>query len=274
MHEVKQLGYLPGYSGDSRYGFTRKFHQKVAVSFDVIETDASADFKILVQCEPPKLYIDFKNMVYTHHKNFDLILAYDPRLLELPNAQEFVPVGAWVDDIDICKTDQISYLMSSKVWTDEHRMRFQILREVEGRSQVGAFEFYMHRSPPAVPNKNSFFVNAKFHIVCENQIMNNIFSEKLLDCFKTFTVPIYYGCVNIEKYFDPLGILKFNTIDEFKHIINTVTPETYTAMLPHVIENHRLASPYWQQNVYQRIEDIIEKHTNVALEQTNNHQLL
>jgi len=270
MYSIKQIGYLPGYSGDPRYGFSQQFDRQVSVSFDVIETDPSADYRVLVQCEPPKLYRDFKDMVYQHHKNFDLVLAYDPRLLELPNAQEFVPVGTWVDSIDVQKTNQISYLMSSKIWTDEHRMRFQILRTVEGKTKLGAFDFLMHRSPPMTADKNQFFVNAKFHIVCENQVMPNMFSEKLLDCFKTYTVPIYYGCVNIEKYFNTAGIIKFDTVDEFDHIINTITPATYDTMLSHLLDNYTRARPYWEQNIYQRIENMIEKHMNLALSQTNN----
>lgn len=269
-HNIKQLGYLPGYSGDSRYGFTKQFDQRVAVSFDVVETDFSADYRVLVQCEPPVLYTAFKDMVYQNYKNFDLVLTYDPRLLELPNAQEFVPVSAWVDNIDVKKTDQISYLMSSKIWTGDHRMRFQILREVEGKNKLGSFDFLMHRSPPMLPNKNDFFVNAKFHIVCENQVMPNMFSEKLLDCFKTCTVPIYYGCINIEKYFNTQGIIRFNTIDEFKYIVDTITPDTYNEMLAHVFDNYIRAKPYYK-TIYQRIEDTIEKYMNLALAQTNNH---
>jgi hypothetical protein len=270
MHDITQLGYLPGYCGDPRYKFTKQFDQRVAVSFDVVDTDFTADYRVLVQCEPPVLYNAFKDIVYQHYKNFDLVLAYDPQLLELPNAREFIPVGTWVGGIDVDKTDQISYLMSSKIWTGDHRMRFQILREVEGKHKLGNFDFLIHRIPPMVPNKNKFFVNAKFHIVCENQVMDNMFSEKLLDCFKTYTVPIYYGCSNIEKYFNPQGIVKFNTIDEFKHVINTITPGMYQDLMPCLIDNHNRAKPYWEKNIYQRIEDLIQEHITFALAQTNN----
>jgi hypothetical protein len=128
----------------------------------------------------------------------------------------------------------------------------------------------MHRSPPMIPDKNKFFVNAKFHIVCENQVMDNMFSEKLLDCFKTYTVPIYYGCSNIEKYFNPQGIVKFNTIDEFKHVIDTITPDMYQDLMPYMVDNYNRAKLYWEKNIYQRIEDMIQKHMTFALAQTNN----
>jgi hypothetical protein len=258
MHDIQQLGYFPGYCGDPRYGFTQKFERRVVVSFDTIDTDPAADYRVLVQCEPPPIFIAFKNMVYEHQHKFDLILAYDPRLLLLPHSREFIPVGSWINDVGLEKTDQISFLMSSKIFTSAHRMRFQILREVEGKNKLGEFDFFMHRSPPSVPNKDQFFTNAKFHIACENHVMENMFTEKLLDCFKTLTVPIYYGCANIEKYFDTRGIFRFNTIEEFRHIIANITPDTYSVMLPYVMENYELSRKYWQHNVYQRIEQEIQ----------------
>jgi hypothetical protein len=145
-----------------------------------------------------------------------------------------------------------------------------IMRRLEKINSIGPFELNWHRSPPRVPSKDPYFANAKFNIACENQVMTNMFSEKLLDCFKTKTVPIYYGCTNIDKYFNPKGIIQFNTIEEFDRIMETLTPEMYDEMLPYIEENYQLAKPYWEKNVYQRIEDEIEKSMSFALEQTNN----
>lgn len=260
MFDPYVIGYLPGYSGDPRYGFTKKFHKKVSITFDAIGFDHHTDFKVLVQCEPPVLYRDFVGMVAGNHQNFDLILAYDERLLNYPQAVEFCPVGTWIDDIPLSKRNQITYLMSSKILSADHRMRFMILKRLGNLDRIGDFEFMMYRSPPRVESKNPFFTNAKFHIACENQVMNNMYTEKLLDCFKTLTVPIYYGCVNLGKYFNPRGILQFKSIQEFEKIIETLTPDKYDEMLPYVMENYELARPYWEKSIYQRIEDIVEKY--------------
>jgi hypothetical protein len=96
---------------------------------------------------------------------------------------------------------------------------------MRNKKQLANFEFLMHRNPPSVPSKNLFFQNAKFHIACENQVMNNMFSEKIIDCFKTKTIPIYYGCQNIHKYFNPKGILQFNTFQELVNILETLTTD-------------------------------------------------
>jgi hypothetical protein len=270
MPAITQYGYLPAYGPNPPHRFTRQFDQTVAVSCDTLYTDQSASVRVLMQCEPPSLYRDFYGMVMANWQNFDLILTYDDRLLVLPNAKEFLPVDAWVGDIDCVKQDQVTYMMSSKIWTREHRMRFMILREVENKTRLGAFEFKMHRSPPRIPSKEDFYRNAKFNIACENQVMTNMFTEKLLDCFRTLTIPIYYGCENIEKYFNPKGLIRFDTFDQWKNIVYSLTPDHYDQMLPYALENQALAKPYWQKNIFARIEDEVEKHINLALEQKQN----
>ena len=270
MPAIVQYGYLPAYGPTPSHGFTRQFKQTVAVSCDTLFTDPSANFRVLIQCEPPSLYRDFYGMVMTNWQNYDLILTYDDRLLVLPNAKEFLPVDAWVGDLECQKRDQITYMMSSKIWTKEHRMRFMILREVEGKNHLGSFEFMMHRSPPRIPSKEDFYRNAKFNIACENQAMTNMFTEKLLDCLRTLTIPIYYGCTNIEKYFNPRGLIRFDSFDQFKDIVYSLTPDTYEQMLPYAKENHELARPYWSKNIFARIEDIVENHINFVVEQSQN----
>lgn len=259
MYTINQIGYFPAYGLDNQYRFTKKFDKKISVTMDSIVHDSNADINILMQCEPPNLYVDFFGMVQHHHKKFDLVLAYDERILSIPgiNAVEFCPIGSWIsNDIVLNKTNQISYLMSSKINGYDYHMRFMILRWLE-RNKLSNFDILWHRSPPRVPDKNIFFSNAKFNIACENQVMNNMFTEKLIDCLKTKTVPIYYGCVNIEKYFNPRGIIRFNTIEEFTDIMNNLTPDMYDEMLPYIEENYELSKPFWQKTVYQRVEELV-----------------
>lgn len=270
MFVTKQIGYMPGYGLNSPYTFTKQFPIKAALSVDTIKYDPDADFKILLQSEPPNLYIKFCSMVLENYQNFDLILTYDDRLLHLPNAMEFCPVGSWIgNDCVLDKKDEISFLMSSKINGEAYRMRFLIMYKYQQEKRIGPFDFRFFRSPPRVPSKNIFFQHAKFNVACENQIMTNMFTEKLLDCFKTYTVPLYYGCTNIEKYFNPKGIIKFNSFDEFNDIVN-LTPSVYNDMLPYLHENYELGRPYWEKNIYQRIEEIIEDKIN---EKINNHNL-
>ena len=259
MYVINQIGYFPAYGLDHPYRFTKKFPKRISVTMDSIVHDRDADINVLVQCEPPNLYIDFYNMVVNNWRNFDLVLAYDERILAIPeiNAIEFCPVGSWISkDLTLQKTNQISYLMSSKINGNDYHMRFMIMRWLQQNS-LPNWEILWHRSPPRVPDKNKFFTQAKFNIACENQVMNNMFTEKLIDCFKTRTVPLYYGCQNLDRYFNPKGVLSFNTIDEFKELITSLRPEMYDEMMPYIEENYELSKPYWEKTVYQRIEEVV-----------------
>jgi hypothetical protein len=258
MHDIAYTGYLPGYYGNPEYSFSRQFASRVHVCFDNTNHDPAADYNVLVQCEPPELYQAFAGMVQATHTNFDLILSYDQRILELPNTVEFCPVGSWIDPNTVLdKQDQITYLMSSKLYTNAQRMRYVIMRRFGHLKRLGQFDFLMHRSPPRVASKEPFYAQAKFNIACENQIIPNMFTEKLLDCFATRTVPIYYGCTNVEQYFDPRGIIQFWTIEQLEQIVSTLTPADYESRLPYIEENYQRARPFWEHSAYQRIENVI-----------------
>ena len=77
-----------------------------------------------------------------------------------------------------------------------------------------------------------------FHIAIENTSIKNYFTEKIIDCFQTRTVPIYYGCINIGDYFDINGILVVNNVEEMVAICNQITSEMYINMLPAMEENY------------------------------------
>jgi hypothetical protein len=68
-----------------------------------------------------------------------------------------------------------------------------------------------------------------FHICIENSILNEYFSEKLINTFLYHATPLYIGCNNIEKYFPDCVIHLSGYIEKdmelFKSILNN--PEKY-----------------------------------------------
>ena len=70
----------------------------------------------------------------------------------------------------------------------------------------------------------------RFSIVIENSIQDTYFTEKIIDCFATKTVPIYYGTSKITNFFDEAGIITFTTVDELKEIIDNLTDRDYSKM--------------------------------------------
>ena len=86
----------------------------------------------------------------------------------------------------------------------------------------------------------------RFCIEVENGCAENCFTEKLLDCFATGTVPIYWGCPNVGEFFDTEGILTFSSDDELKNIMQSLSKEKYDSMRGAVENNFELAMKYLQ----------------------------
>ena len=99
--------------------------------------------------------------------------------------------------------------------------------------------------------------NSYFHIAIENSKNKNYFTEKIIDCFLTKTIPIYWGCSNIEEYFNKDGFIKFNSDEELMHILNNLTPCYYHDRKKVIEENYKKALYY--ADFFYRLNEILEQ---------------
>ena len=83
--------------------------------------------------------------------------------------------------------------------------------------------------------------NSMFHIAVENSRNLNYYTDKIVDCFATKTIPIYWGAPNIGKYFNKEGIITFENEEDLVEILNSLTEEDYNSRLEAVEENYILA---------------------------------
>lgn len=263
MQTIKEYGYLACYSEQhicATIKFSKKFPDKILASFDWFHHHDDAKYNIYIQCEPPSMWKDRMKLLEPHKNKYDLFLGYQKEILELDNSQFFLPVAGWINPpYNINKLPQISFFTSNKLNTKDHKFRFEVWEFMKNRHCINDLYYKFWRSPPYANSetRNSFYIDSMFNIACENEVMDNGFSEKLIDCFSCKTVPIYYGCTNIDEFFNPKGILTFRTIEEFDDIINSIDKKLYESMLPYIEENYERSKLYWQKTVYQRLEDLI-----------------
>lgn len=92
-----------------------------------------------------------------------------------------------------------------------------------------------------IESKRSVLEPYRFSIALENIQKDYYFSEKLVDCFLTYSVPIYWGCPAISELFDPRGMILFSTLDDLHSIINSLSIEKYDAMFPYLKKNRETA---------------------------------
>jgi hypothetical protein len=83
-----------------------------------------------------------------------------------------------------------------------------------------------------------------FSLIIENTSERNYFTEKIIDAFQTYTIPIYWGCPNISDYFDDNGIICFSDIDDLMQIIQNITIDDYYSRLESIAYNYNESLKY------------------------------
>jgi hypothetical protein len=81
-------------------------------------------------------------------------------------------------------------------------------------------------------------------VVVENCKRDYWFTEKLIDCFRSGTIPIYWGCPSIGDFFDLDGIITFDSVDELLEIIKNCDNNLYNSKLESVNNNFNISKNY------------------------------
>ena len=137
--------------------------------------------------------------------------------------------GAWVKPVSSnnVKTKLCSLIASEKNDLPGHKLRHQIANAYQNIDLYG-------RAYKSVSNKSEALNDYAFTICIENVMTPGYFTEKLIDCFLTKTVPVYYGDPDIGKFFDTNGILNIENID-------CLTFEKYSTLIESINTNFDIA---------------------------------
>ena len=117
---------------------------------------------------------------------------------------------------------------------------------------------------PLIPDSKECLYYSMFNISLENSKQINYYSEKIIDCFLTFTVPLYIGCPNIAEYYDTRGIVFAQDEHDLMRKCNQMTPNVYYSMEEYCMNNHRLVkswtNKYWHTNAIFNYISAMEKY--------------
>lgn len=182
----------------------------------------------------PSPYEWIRNPV--NYKKFSLILSHNKELLtwfkdqpDAPPAEWYPFGGCWIypDDRKIYeKTKLVSIIASPKKTTEGHLLRHQAIERFSDRID-GVFNSSTYLGPQKINALKEY----AYSIVIENERSDDFFTEKIIDCFVTGTIPIYWGCRNIGNYFDRLGFHIFNDLDELGWLLDTISIKSYNNRL-------------------------------------------
>ena len=253
---MKQIKIFPEGSFVQGINFESEIQTNLFV--DIIPQNINKDeCNILFLCEPD-IILGISKKLPSTYQMFDYIITHNQNILDsYKNAVLFTFLSVWATNKEYePKEFNISTIVGKKTWTKHHVMR-QELWYSQDKIHNSKFFISSFGGPESIKN-NPVLKNGKddaflsqFHIAIENEFTRHWFSEKILDCFISKTVPIYCGCPNIGEYFNEKGILKFSNIKECVKICNEITEKTYNEMLPYIEENYVKALNYldWQKRV-------------------------
>lgn len=117
------------------------------------------------------------------------------------------------------KEGKISVIMSTKTMSSGHEYRLKVLEKLREvmPGQIDVFGKGFNE----VPDKLHAIAPYKYHLAFENSYINDYWTEKLADTFIGWSLPLYWGCPNIEDYFLKESLIRLpeNNINETVTII-------------------------------------------------------
>lgn len=202
--------------------------------------------------EPPivngEMYINFHKVA----KNFEKVFSHNKWLEKRIDNFHFMPHGGtWLREEDIKihnKNKLCSIIMSNKEWNAGHRHRISIWNRLN-KSNIDCFGSICRNK---VEYKVTALQDYMFSIAMENESVPflfdrevHYFSEKLIDCLLTGTIPLYLGNPHIiNNYFNRDGIMCFTDYESLAKQMEKITPELYQSKQKAIEENFNLAHKY------------------------------
>lgn len=138
------------------------------------------------------------------------------------------------------KSKPLSWIVGAAKDLPGHLQRLAFLEAIKGSSlPIDLFGRAVHPIEDKWDGLAPYF----FSLAIENNSGSDMWTEKLADCFLSWSVPFYYGCTNLEKYFPKDAYIPIdinNPIAAIKIIRENVTPENWKKRLPAINEARNL----------------------------------
>lgn len=183
-----------------------------------------------------------QEIISNYINDFDNIFTFRKDLLDSSEKYKLLLHWcSWIkneDKLIYPKVKMLSTITSHKKQTEGHKLRHDIINYFGKKMDV------FGRGYNPIDDKIQGLKDYMFHIVVENVRQDYYFSEKLLDCFSTGTVPLYWGCPSIGEFFNEKGIIIFDNLEDLYLRLNELTHQKYMDMMPYIKENFEIVKKY------------------------------
>jgi Glycosyltransferase family 10 (fucosyltransferase) C-term len=159
------------------------------------------------------------------------------------------------------KQKSISWITSNLTLFPGHKSRMVFLDFL--RSQDITIDLY-GKGINYIEDKWDGLAPYRYSLAIENSSGPDYWTEKLADCFLSWSVPIYYGCTNLEEYFPAASFIRIdiNQPEEALEIITTtLTSDNWKARLPALVEARSLILERYQ--FFPQMQNLVERHYKI-----------
>jgi hypothetical protein len=209
-------------------------------SFDLARTRSKNNIGWII--ESPEYHKSLYQNIKYNYKNFKHIITHDKELLDYNKKFKFCPMGgSWLYNEDIAvydKTKNFSIIASWKSELEGHRLRHKIVA-----GSGNNVDIYGTGYNP-IERKITALKDYRYSFCIENCKKDYYFTEKLIDCFLSGTIPIYWGCPSIGDFFNTKGMIIFDSLLELKDKLKSCTKEFYEINKEYIIQNYKTAHKY------------------------------
>lgn len=230
----------------------QKLHKTILYTDAFIPTDISyqhqGHINIAWITEPRSLIPHFYRTDWINWNKFDCVLSSDLNFVNELNGSRrgralwHAVGGCWIYEEDRgihLKTKNLSIIASGKTQTFGHQLRHIIVNKFKN-----SFDGIFGTGYNTIPNKIEALKDYRFSLTVENDGGEDVFTEKLIDCLVTGTIPIYWGTKNISKYFNIDGMILIKNEQDFETILPLLTESYYSSKLEAIKENFQTAQKY------------------------------
>ena len=106
------------------------------------------------------------------------------------------------------KTEVLSSIISNKAFFPGHQKRLKFVKVLREDPSLRIDMF--GKGTRYIEDKWDALAPYKYSLAIENSRSRDYWTEKLADCFLAFTMPIYYGCENLEAYFPENSFIRID----------------------------------------------------------------
>jgi hypothetical protein len=278
--------FIPQSRYEKRLGEIKRFKSKQITLFNDYPVSKIEDLHInpvnILLVNEPNEFFGIHNYAVNNYNLYNVILTWSQQVLDnTPNSYLF-PHGERNIDLEYVKSFkdkervfEVSFLRGILNKIEGHHLRHKIFdKESEiivphkWYPYLSDFNHEKNNRPDGkdLPNGNPiegegkkevWDRNSMFHVAVENSTHKNYFTDKIIDCFCTKTLPIYWGAPNMGDFYDDRGIIYFNNEQELVDIVNNLTPNDYYSRLEYINNNYELAKQ--NSDFFSRIEEFLDQ---------------